>query len=135
MMGLYDEMSAAGGTHPSAYTKDGIQWLDRATIAEHAGRRRRVHGAGDRDGDVGYSRRSRCVAAVNIGGHLLVGVILYEVQARQRPIKRATAADTMSAILKEEPPELSESGRTSPALNNIVRHCLEKDRENRSFVL
>jgi hypothetical protein len=38
VMGLYDEMSAAGGTHPSAYTKAGIQWLDRATIAEHVGR-------------------------------------------------------------------------------------------------
>jgi hypothetical protein len=37
-MGLYDEMSAAAGTHPSAYTKAGIQWLDRATIAEHTGR-------------------------------------------------------------------------------------------------
>jgi len=36
-MGLYDEMSAAGATHPSAYTKAGIQWLDRATIAEYAG--------------------------------------------------------------------------------------------------
>jgi hypothetical protein len=38
VMGLYDEMSSAGATHPSAYTKAGIQWLDRATIAEHAGR-------------------------------------------------------------------------------------------------
>ena len=33
----------------------------------------------------------------------------------------------MNAILKEEPPELFESGRTvSPALDRIVRHCLEK---------
>ena len=38
VMGLYDEMSASAGTHPSAYTKAGIQWLDRATIAEHHGR-------------------------------------------------------------------------------------------------
>jgi hypothetical protein len=38
VMGLYDEMSAAGATHPSAYTKAGIQWLDSGTIAEHAGR-------------------------------------------------------------------------------------------------
>src|SRR3954451_3824437 len=37
-MGLYDEMSAAGATHPSAYTKAGIQWLERATHAEHTGR-------------------------------------------------------------------------------------------------
>jgi hypothetical protein len=38
VMGLYDEMSAAGATHPSAYTKTGIQWLDRASVAEHSGR-------------------------------------------------------------------------------------------------
>ena len=38
----------------------------------------------------------------------------------------------MAAILKEEPPELTQSGRNiSPALDHIVRHCLEKDRENR----
>jgi TolB-like protein/tetratricopeptide (TPR) repeat protein len=38
----------------------------------------------------------------------------------------------MSAILKEEPPELSGSGRNiSPALDHVVKHCLEKDRNNR----
>ncbi len=37
-MGRYDQMSAAAGTHPSAYTKSGIQWLDRGTIAQHVGR-------------------------------------------------------------------------------------------------
>jgi len=60
------------------------------------------------------------------------GAILYELLSGQRAFKRATAADTMSAILKEEPPELSELGRNiSPALDHIVKHCLEKDRENR----
>jgi hypothetical protein len=38
VMGLYDEMSASSATHPSAYTKTGIQWLDSATIAGHVGR-------------------------------------------------------------------------------------------------
>ena len=38
VIGLYDQMSAAAGTHPSAYTKAGIQWLDRATLAHHTGR-------------------------------------------------------------------------------------------------
>jgi hypothetical protein len=37
-IGLYDQMSAATATHPSAYTKLGIQWLQPATIAEHTGR-------------------------------------------------------------------------------------------------
>ena len=60
------------------------------------------------------------------------GAILYELLSGKRAFKRDTAADTMSAILKEEPPELSESGRNiSPALDRVVRHCLEKDRGNR----
>ena len=38
VIGLYDQMSAAAATHPSAYTKTGIQWLDSAAVAKHAGR-------------------------------------------------------------------------------------------------
>jgi serine/threonine protein kinase/tetratricopeptide (TPR) repeat protein len=60
------------------------------------------------------------------------GAILYELLSRKRAFKKDTAADTMSAILNGEPPELSESGRRVPAaLDHIVRHCLEKDRDNR----
>ncbi|MGH9391745.1 MAG: serine/threonine-protein kinase, partial [Vicinamibacteria bacterium] len=60
------------------------------------------------------------------------GAILYEMLSGERAFKRDTAADTMSAILREEPAELSESGRTiPPALDHIVRHCLEKDRDDR----
>jgi serine/threonine protein kinase len=60
------------------------------------------------------------------------GTILYELLSGRKAFKRDTAADTMSAILKEEPPELSESGRNiSPALDRVVKHCLEKDRDNR----
>ncbi len=60
------------------------------------------------------------------------GAVLYEMLSGQRAFKRDTAADTMSAILKEEPPDISESGRNIPvALDHIVRHCLEKDPNNR----
>jgi TolB-like protein len=60
------------------------------------------------------------------------GAILYELLAGRKAFKRDTASDTIAAILKEEPPELIHSGRNvSPALDHIVRHCLEKDRENR----
>ncbi|MGH9364670.1 MAG: protein kinase domain-containing protein [Thermoanaerobaculia bacterium] len=60
------------------------------------------------------------------------GTILYEMLSGKRAFKRDSAADTMSAILKEEPAELSESGKNiPPALDHIVRHCLEKDRDNR----
>jgi eukaryotic-like serine/threonine-protein kinase len=55
------------------------------------------------------------------------GAILYEMLAGQRAFQGESAADTMSAILKEEPAELSEVTRNvNPALERVVRHCLEK---------
>src|SRR5258708_4349906 len=60
------------------------------------------------------------------------GAILYEMVSGKRAFHRDTAADTMSAILKEEPPDLSETNRNvSPALERIVQHCLEKSPEQR----
>ena len=60
------------------------------------------------------------------------GAVLYEMLAGKSAFRRDTASDTMAAILKEEPPELSESGRAiPPSLDRIVRHCLEKDPERR----
>jgi TolB-like protein/tetratricopeptide (TPR) repeat protein len=60
------------------------------------------------------------------------GAILYEMLSGRRAFQGRSAADTMSAILREDPPELSESGRNVPAaLEHIVQHCLEKDRDNR----
>ncbi len=56
------------------------------------------------------------------------GSILYEMLSGQRAFRGETPADTMSAILKEEPDELSETARTvPPALERMVRHCLEKN--------
>jgi len=55
------------------------------------------------------------------------GAVFYEMLCGQRAFQRETTAETMTAILKEEPPELLESGRQiPPALDRIVRHCLEK---------
>jgi hypothetical protein len=59
-----------------------------------------------------------------------VGAILYEMLTGHPAFTRATAAETMAAILKEEPPEpLSKA--VPPALERIVSHCLEKAREAR----
>ena len=56
-----------------------------------------------------------------------LGTILYEMLFGQRAFRRDTSAETMTAILKEDPPELSLTGKTiSPALERIVRRCLEK---------
>jgi TolB-like protein/Flp pilus assembly protein TadD len=60
------------------------------------------------------------------------GAILYELLTGRRAFKKETASDTMAAILRDDPPELSESGRNlSVALDHVVRHCLEKDRDRR----
>src|SRR5215472_11552191 len=56
------------------------------------------------------------------------GAILYEMVAGKRAFKGGSKVETMNAILKEEPPELSESGLPiSPGIERVVRHCLEKE--------
>ncbi|HYV42273.1 MAG TPA: tetratricopeptide repeat protein, partial [Thermoanaerobaculia bacterium] len=60
------------------------------------------------------------------------GAILYELLSGKKAFKRDTSAEAMAAIMRDEPPELSESGRNiSSALDRVVRHCLEKDPERR----
>jgi Tol biopolymer transport system component len=56
------------------------------------------------------------------------GAVLYEMLSGKRAFHGDSSVDTMSAILKEDPPDLSETNRNvSPALERIVRHCLEKN--------
>ena len=60
------------------------------------------------------------------------GAILYEMLSGKRAFQGDSAADTMSAILKEDPPDLSVTNQNvSPGLERIVRHCLEKNPEQR----
>ena len=60
------------------------------------------------------------------------GAILYEMLSGRRAFKGDSHVETMNAILKEEPPEILESGRNiAPALDRIVRRCLEKSPEAR----
>src|SRR2546425_13200230 len=60
------------------------------------------------------------------------GGILYEMLAGRRAFHGESAADTMSAILREDPPELSVTNQyLPPGLERIVRHSLEKNPEQR----
>jgi eukaryotic-like serine/threonine-protein kinase len=60
------------------------------------------------------------------------GAILYEMLSGVRAFHRESAAETMSAILREEPPDLSATNKNvQPGLERIVRHCLEKSPEER----
>jgi serine/threonine protein kinase len=46
----------------------------------------------------------------------------------KRAFHGETSTDTMSAILHSDPPELTETNRSvPPAVERIVRHCLEKN--------
>jgi len=60
------------------------------------------------------------------------GAVLYEMLSGVRAFRRDTPAETMTAVLKDDPPELSDPVRlVSPALERIVRRCLEKNPEQR----
>src|SRR5207253_8812341 len=60
------------------------------------------------------------------------GAVLHEMLTGNRAFRGDSAADTMSAILREEPPDASLTNQNiSPALDRIVRHCLEKSPEQR----
>ena len=55
------------------------------------------------------------------------GTILYEMLSGKRAFHGDSAAETMAAIAKEDPPDLSTATPSvSPALDGVVRHCLEK---------
>ncbi len=55
------------------------------------------------------------------------GAVLYELLSGQRAFRGETAADTLSAILKEEPAELSRTVQDlPPGLERVVTRCLEK---------
>jgi serine/threonine protein kinase/Tol biopolymer transport system component len=61
-----------------------------------------------------------------------LGVILYEMSAGQRAFHRETKAETLTAILKDEPPEVTAKGQPLPTgLDRVIRHCLEKDPQER----
>src|SRR5580658_3746382 len=86
--------------------------------------------AGTVMGTVGYMapEQVRGKAADARSDIFAFGAILYEMLSGKRAFHGDSPVDTMSAILKEDPPDLSETNRNvSPALERIVHHCLEKN--------
>src|SRR5215469_8499473 len=60
------------------------------------------------------------------------GAILYEILAGRRAFEKPTTADTMSAVLNEQPPPISQLLPKAPfALQSIVNRCIEKKPEHR----
>jgi Tol biopolymer transport system component len=61
-----------------------------------------------------------------------LGTILYEMLSGQRAFRGESAADTITAILTKEPPDLSQTNKEiHGGLDRLVRHCLEKNPEER----
>jgi Tol biopolymer transport system component len=57
-----------------------------------------------------------------------LGAVLYEMLTGTRAFQRETAAETLTAILREDPPELSRARQDlPPALDRVVQHALEKN--------
>lgn len=61
-----------------------------------------------------------------------VGAILYEMLTGRRAFRGETEVDTITAVLREDPPEINLDQASVPmAFQQVVRHCLEKEPENR----
>ncbi len=61
-----------------------------------------------------------------------LGAILYEMLTGCRAFHGETEVDTMTAVLREEPPDSNlDQASIPPAYKDIIKHCLEKEPENR----
>jgi Tol biopolymer transport system component len=80
-------------------------------------------------GTVGYMSPEQVRAeAIDARSDLFsLGAVLYEMLSGERAFRRHTNAETMTAILREDPADLSARAEISPAIDRIVRHALEKN--------
>ena len=85
-------------------------------------------------GTVGYMapEQVRGEVATTRSDLFALGAVLYELASGRRPFARATAAETMTAILRDDPPALAATpSELSTALDRIVRHAIEKEPDDR----
>ena len=61
-----------------------------------------------------------------------LGAILYEMLTGRRAFRGETEVDTITAVLREDPPEINlEEANIPVSFRQVIHHCLEKDPENR----
>lgn len=91
-------------------------------------------GPGQVLGTVGYMspEQVRGQPADARSDNFALGVILYEALTGKRAFRKETSAETMAAILNEDPPPISQlSSSSSPGLQRIINRCLMKSPEQR----
>jgi Tol biopolymer transport system component len=111
------EVTAGAGGHGEAHT---MAATDAGTIL----------------GTVGYMapEQVRGEVADHRSDLFSLGVVLYELVTGRRAFERTTPAETMAAILRDDPPELDASSSSStlpPAVTRVLSHALEKEPGNR----
>src|SRR5687767_11845745 len=85
-------------------------------------------------GTVGYlsPEQARGVTADHRSDIFSFGVVFYEMLSGRQAFARTTYADSIVAILREDPQPLAECGKSVPAeVEDILAHCLEKNRDER----
>jgi eukaryotic-like serine/threonine-protein kinase len=105
-----------------------------ASDGDHPTRSRDATGAGVVLGTAGYMspEQVRGLPADARSDIFAFGSVLYEMLGRRRAFQGETAAETMTAILREEPPPLEDIDSTlPPAVDRVVRRCLEKHADER----
>jgi serine/threonine protein kinase/Tol biopolymer transport system component len=88
-------------------------------------------GSDARLGTVGYMAPEQ-VRGQPVGPHtdiFALGIVLYEMLVGTLPFQRDTPAETLTAILKDDPP--GQPAFMPPALDRVVRRCLEKRPDDR----
>ena len=84
-------------------------------------------------GTVGYMapEQVRSAAVDSRCDIFAAGAVLYEMVTGERAFRGESPADTMSAVLHQQPPAHTLSGGAPPALARIIRRCLEKSADHR----
>jgi len=112
----------------------GLAKLTRPVITSDAATLPSQTEAGSVMGTVGYMSPEQVKgrAADHRSDLFSFGSLLYEMLTGKRAFQRMTPAETMTAILKDDPPWLSSQVTSSqqhiaPLLQQVVDHCLEKN--------
>jgi len=114
----------------------GLAKLTQSQSSSEHGALRQTEGtkAGVVMGTVGYMspEQVRGQTADHRADIFAFGAILYEMLAGKRAFQKPTSPETMTAILNEAPPGISQVAANIPlALQRVVHRCLEKNPEQR----